>query len=119
MKSDINDLQDILEVIHKLKEKYIIVEGKKDEKVLQNFGLDNIIKIGGKNLHNIILTIKHDKEIVILTDFDKAGRKLAARTNRIFRKHKYKINNRLRKLFMNLGKSRIEDFKPLSLQNLL
>jgi len=108
-----DDFLKLVEIAERLKDKYIIVEGKKDEKVLRNLGLQNIIKIGGRDLQDISLTLNHDKEIVILTDFDKAGKKLAARTNKILRAYKFKINSQLRKLFFGLGKSRVEDFNSI------
>ena len=104
-------MQGLLDAVEHLKGKYVVVEGKKDEKALQSLGVKNIIKIAGeRNLHEIPFTLNRDKEIVILTDFDKAGRKLASRANNVFKAHRFRVNASLRKRFMVLGKTRIEDY---------
>ena len=117
------DITELLDVVEHLKGKYVIVEGKKDEEALRSLGVENIVKIAQENIHSIPFTLNSNKEIVILTDFDKAGRKLAVRANNVFKAHKLKVNPHLRKRFMSLGKTRVEDFRlflrELSLQSKL
>ncbi len=109
-------LSNLLEVAQQLKDKYVIVEGKRDEEVLRSLGVKNTIKIAQGNIHEIPFTLNSNKEIVILTDFDRAGRKLASRANNIFKAHRLKVNSHLRKRFMSLGKTRVEDFRTISQQ---
>ncbi len=65
------------EWLDKLKKskKLIIVEGKKDLIALSKIGIKNVISISRKPLYSFIDKISA-KEVIILTDLDKTGRKL-------------------------------------------
>lgn len=69
------DIENALETINRLKDEdgVIIVEGKNDADSLVNLGIKNrIITISQHNIFNIIEGIS-EKEVIILTDFDKKG----------------------------------------------
>lgn len=52
----------------------ILVEGKKDRKVLEDVGLENILDISGKRLDDVSSQIrKKYTKVIILTDFDREG----------------------------------------------
>lgn len=52
----------------------IIVEGKKDSRVLREVGLENIMEISGKQLEKVADLVKEKQsEVIILTDYDKEG----------------------------------------------
>lgn len=111
------DREEFIKLINELKEKVIVVEGKKDEKALSGLGLKNIVDISGKPLFEVALALSRtEKEIVILTDFDREGRKLAERLNRLLRSFKKRPNSRLRSMLMRFGKNKIEDFKNAGIE---
>jgi len=112
------DEEIFLELIEEMKYHLILVEGKKDVKALKSLGLENIIAINGKPHIEILEKIykyqKHpnfkELSVVILTDFDTEGKKLASRFKLLFQKYHIKCNSRLRNKFMKFGKSTIEEF---------
>lgn len=67
-------MKDWLEKLKNSK-KLIIVEGKKDKLSLEELGVKNIVSISRKPLYSFIEGI-NAKEVIILTDLDKTGRKL-------------------------------------------
>ena len=103
-------------ITDKLRDNIMIVEGKKDRRALNNLGLRDIIAINGKPLANIADDVKDKLEknqgcsVVILTDFDREGRKLAAKLRILLQRLKIHPNTRLRKMLMSFGKNKIEDF---------
>jgi len=108
-------LDEFLELSKELRGKLLIVEGKNDEKALKSLGLNNIIKINRKPLYKVAEEAARakSKEIVILTDFDREGRALAAKLSRLFIPRKVRINRRLRKKIMEFGKTEIENLRNL------
>ena len=105
----------IIEILEELKEKVVIVEGKKDEKALKSLGVKNIIAINGKPLYRIMeIALKVKEELVILTDFDKKGREIEKRLKTLLQKHGENTNSKLRCKIMSLGKNSIEDLGNLS-----
>ncbi len=69
------DLENVLDILNKLKDEdgVIIVEGQKDIESLVNLGIKNrIIAVSQYNIFNVIEGIP-EKEVIILTDFDKKG----------------------------------------------
>ena len=112
--------EELRRCLRDLEDKLVIVEGKKDSKSLKSLGVKNIMQLGGKPLAEFTFHVskytdlnrsQEVEEVVILTDFDSEGRKLAARLEYLFEKHKVAVNKRLRRKFMKFGKNRIEDFK--------
>ena len=69
------DIENSLEVLSKLKEEegVIIVEGQNDIDSLVNLGINTrIIAVSQYNIFDIIESIS-EKEVIVLTDFDKKG----------------------------------------------
>ncbi len=108
-------LDEFLKISEELRDKLLIVEGIRDEKALKSLGLNNIIKINRKPLYQVAEEAARakSKEIVILTDFDREGRRLAARLSRLLGPYKIRINRRLRKKIMEFGKPEIQDLRTL------
>lgn len=72
------DLEKVLDILNRLKEEegVIIVEGQNDIESLVNLGVKNrIIKVSQRNIFDVIDGIK-EKEVIVLTDFDKNGSSL-------------------------------------------
>ena len=69
------DIENTIDILNRLREEegVIIVEGQKDIKSLINLGIDNkIIAVSQKNIFCLIDSIS-EKEVIVLTDFDKKG----------------------------------------------
>lgn len=78
----------------------LLVEGKKDRKVLERVGLDNIVEISGKQLDKVAdIVNEKQSHIVILTDYDKEGIKQYKRLKSLLLADGIKINDRLRRDF--------------------
>jgi 5S rRNA maturation endonuclease (ribonuclease M5) len=109
------DFEDFLEISRELRGKLLIVEGIRDEKALKTLGLNNIIKINRKPLYRVAEEAARakSKEIVILTDFDREGRALAAKLSLLLSPRKIRINRRLRRKIMEFGKPEIENLRNL------
>ena len=78
----------------------VIVEGKKDKLALEEFGITKVVTLN-KPLFEIVESVC-DKEVVVLTDLDREGRKLYSRLKRELGFRGIKVNDKLReKLFEN------------------
>ena len=103
---------EFLEQIEKIKQSNIlvIVEGKKDRKALENFGIKNIIELNKKPIFEIIETIySNNRECIILTDLDKQGKELYGKLNSGLQQFGVKVDNNFRNfLFKNTKLRQIE-----------
>jgi len=69
------DIENTLDILNRLKEEeaVIIVEGQKDIESLVNLGIKNrIVAASRHNIFDVIDDI-YEKEVIVLTDFDKKG----------------------------------------------
>jgi 5S rRNA maturation endonuclease (ribonuclease M5) len=89
----------------------IIVEGKKDKIALEKLGLHNIFVLNenGKSIFVKIEEIAMKKEeCVVLTDFDKKGRKIYSIIKNELLQRGVKMNSKLRVLLLKAHLSHIE-----------
>lgn len=103
----------VLELLGKIKEKdkLVIVEGLKDKRALQSFGVKRIKVLKGRALYKVVEEVT-DKEIVILTDLDKAGKKIYSILKDNFSQRGVKVDNKLREfLFKETKLRQIEGLK--------
>ncbi len=111
------------EHINKIKQsnQLIIVEGKKDRKALQNFGIKNIIELNKKPLFEIIEYISDNNEkCIILTDLDRQGKELYGKLNSGLQQRGVKIDNNFRNfLFKNTKLRQIEGLETYAANNML
>ena len=111
----------MLEFLKGLEDCLLIVEGKKDAKSLNTLGLKNILAINGKPLVSVTRRIADLREnhrysdIIILTDFDCEGRRIAAELDRLLRAHSIHSNQRVRHRILSFGFTRIEEISMDSL----
>ncbi len=119
----------MLEFFSGIRDCLLIVEGKSDVKALNTLGLKNILAINGRPLAAIVDMVAGLKvnykvhaggeatgetgisDIIVLTDFDREGRHIAARLSKLLRAHKIHPNQRLRSRIMDFGFNKIEDIK--------
>ena len=100
---------EFLEQIEKIKQNNIlvIVEGKKDRKALESFGIKNIIELNKKPIFEIIETIySNNKNCIILTDLDKQGKELYGKLNSGLQHYGVKVDNNFRNFLFNNTKLR-------------
>ncbi len=86
----------------------IIVEGAYDRKALNAYKIKRIITLV-QPLYKVIESC--DKEVAVLTDLDKEGRKLYSRIKSEFAQRGVKINDRFRKFL--LGYTRLRQIEGL------
>ncbi len=104
------DLERVLKLLGELKGYTLIVEGRKDASALKALGLYNIIPINGQPIADFVDGLDEKSQIVILTDFDKEGRRLCAKLLKLLQRRRIKANPRLRHMLMaETGISRIEE----------
>jgi len=104
---------DILRLLEKIREneKLVIVEGFKDKKALEGFGIERIKVLKGRALYKVIEEVE-DKEVVILTDLDSAGKKIYAILKDKFSQRGIKVDDVLREfLFRKTTLREIEGLK--------
>jgi len=99
--------EEILEAIHKVRSKVILVEGKKDKKALEALGCTRISTLENKALFEVVEAVK-EKEIVLLTDLDSEGKKLYSQLKKMFSQRGVVIDDRLRLLLFKHKISVIE-----------
>ncbi len=111
--------EEIEEIIEKIKQEIeedkliIIVEGKKDKAALSTLGVrESVFILNGKDIWNRLEEIaskNQEKHVVILTDFDKEGKKLYGKITKDLEKIGMKINKKYREFFQKRTKiSQIE-----------
>lgn len=108
------NFSEMLREIERLKNNnsLVIVEGKKDRVALQNIGISNIFVINenGKSIYEKIEQISQckDKEVILLTDIDKEGKKIYMLMKKHLSQMNVKMNNKIRELMIKLKISHIE-----------
>ncbi len=89
------------ELIGKIKGKPAIVEGIKDKKALESLGFRKIIALNSRPIYKVVEGIKA-KEVIILTDLDKEGKKLYKKLLDELSRNGIKVDNTFRDyLFKN------------------
>jgi len=88
----------------------IIVEGKRDKEVMEKLGFKNVISICDKKLDEILSFI--DKDVLILTDFDEEGEKIAKRLEEFLTSRGVKVRSTERRIFRKIfNVKKIEELK--------
>ncbi len=108
-KADMEDLKDWIKALGK-SGKAIIVEGPKDKKALERFGVKKIFVLSKKSLLETAEDIASKyNEVIILTDLDKKGRELYGKLSKDLNKLGVKIDKKFREwLFKNTDLRQIE-----------
>jgi len=107
------DVEELLKILERNKDKQTIIEGKRDKKVLCSLNFTNIITIE-KGLYETAEKLQ-EKEVLLLTDFDSEGKQIAKKLN-IFLQHLgYKADKETRRkiglLFAKLRIKKIEELR--------
>lgn len=108
------ETEELYKLLEKIKDKPVIVEGKNDSKALYSFGFKKIHAINGKGLYDFAFNIA-EKEIIILTDFDKEGSQITKKLTLFLQANNCKVDKitrtKLKKLFIKNKINRIQDLK--------
>jgi len=107
--------EELFELLQKIKEETVIVEGKRDKEVLCSFGFTKIFTIN-RGLYETAEKLE-GKRVIILTDFDKEGKKIARKLNLFLQSLDCKIDRETRRkiglMFARLKIKKIEELKSL------
>ena len=91
--------------------KLVLVEGFKDKRALGSFGIKRIKTLKRRALYKVVEEIK-DKEVVILTDLDREGRKIYGKLKHEFSQRGVKVDDKFREfLFRETKLRQIEGLK--------
>lgn len=105
--------EDLISLLKKLHYKQVIVEGKRDKQALCFFDFNKIITLN-KGIHKAVENLD-EKEVLILTDYDRAGKKLAKELNLLLQSLDCKIDRENRRkiglLFSRLRIKKIEELR--------
>ena len=103
----------LFKLLEDIKDKQVIVEGKRDREALCLFGFTKIITIN-QGLYETAEQIK-GKEIVVLTDFDPEGKKIAKKLNLFLQSLGFKVDRETRRkigfMFARLKIKKIEELR--------
>jgi 5S rRNA maturation endonuclease (ribonuclease M5) len=103
----------LFKILEDIKDKQVIVEGKRDKEALCLFGFTRMFTIE-KGLYETVENIK-DKEVIVLVDFDPEGRKIARKLNLFLQSLGYKVDTETRRkigfLFTRLKIKKIEELR--------
>jgi len=93
----------------------IIVEGKRDRKALRALGITGAVMLGTKKSILVFCeeVAREYNNVIVLTDWDKNGDKLAALMEGYLRSTGTAVNMDIRKNIKNLVKKRIKDIESL------
>lgn len=103
--------QDLEDWISKLvnSEKLIIVEGIKDKRALAKLGITNVRTLKNPLYKEVEEVAAVHKEVIILTDLDKEGKKIYGKMKKDFAKNGVKVDDSFRVfLFKNTKLRQIE-----------
>ncbi len=87
--------EELLKILKENKEKQVIVEGKRDKNILCLLGFKKILTIN-KGIYETAEKLE-EKQVLILTDFDPEGKKIASKLNRILQSLGYKVDRETRR----------------------
>ncbi len=103
--------QEIIDIIDEIQQQnlLILVEGKKDKAALEKLSLNSMLLHGSDFFHRIQEIASYNKEVLILTDFDKEGKMLYCKIAKELEKYGIKVNKKYREFFQKKTKlSQIE-----------
>lgn len=103
------EFDELMAEIKKLRQsgKAVIVEGIKDKRALEKFGIKRVFTLSRKPIYAVIEEVsdKH-KEVVILTDLDKEGKQLFGRLNTGLQHLGVKVDKKFREFLFKKTKLR-------------
>lgn len=71
----------------------VIVEGKKDKKALEEFGVERVLTL---DMHYKLIEKITEKEVILLVDLDKEGKKQYGKLKDVLSRRGVNVNDKLR-----------------------
>lgn len=92
----------------------VIVEGKSDVEVMEEFGVEDIVSLNGRPLYKVAKeTSESFDEVLVLTDFDTEGNKIAKKLNVFLERFdvvpKNSLRGKIKRIVVKDGVSQIEN----------
>lgn len=100
--------EQIIELKKDSKTSLVIVEGIKDKSALNNLGIDNIVTLKGPLYEEIEKISKKTKQVILLVDLDKEGKKLYHTLKIGLESKGIKINDKFRNFLFKTNLRNIE-----------
>ena len=109
-------LEKLFELLNEAKDEKVIVEGKRDKVALKNLGFEKVWTIN-RNKSLYYVASGFEGSVLVLTDFDPEGEKLAKKLTRYLVKMGCKVDKKkrkkLRRIFLKNKLNTIEGIKKL------
>jgi 5S rRNA maturation endonuclease (ribonuclease M5) len=107
------EVEELLEILDKNKDRQTIVEGKRDKKILCSLNFTDIITIE-KGIYETTERLEGN-EVLILTDYDSEGKQIAKKLNNFLQHLDYKVDRETRRkigfMFAKLKIKKIEELR--------
>ncbi len=108
--------EELFSLLDEIKGFRIIVEGIKDKKALETFGFSDVSTINrNKGLYDVAMGF--NGEVLVFTDFDPGGEKIAKKLSELLRKTGCRVDTntrrKLRRLFIKNKINTVESLKRL------
>jgi len=103
-------MQELLDELEEIKDKPVIVEGLNDRKALEELGFTNVYTLDGP-LYEAVEAFEDEDEVVILTDLDKAGKKIYGVLAKGLAKRGVKVDKKIRELLFHTELRQIEGLR--------
>ena len=119
---DSETLKALYDFINRLREKSksvpVIVEGKRDYRILHKLGIQNIYTLSGKRYTDLLEEIPETtEEVIILTDLDQQGEKIFKKLKSLFEKFNLKVDDSFRKELKKFGILEVEHLSEIIFGN--
>jgi 5S rRNA maturation endonuclease (ribonuclease M5) len=109
---DSREVEELLAILRENVERQVIVEGKRDKEVLCSLGFKKVLTISNGIYETTELLA--DRDVLILTDFDREGREIARKLERILQPIGFRVDIVTRKRIGHmLGKLKILEIEHL------
>jgi 5S rRNA maturation endonuclease (ribonuclease M5) len=109
----LREVEELLEILDKNKDRQTIVEGKRDKKILCSLNFTDIITIE-KGIYETTERLEGN-EVLILTDYDSEGKQIAKKLNNFLQHLGYKVDRETRRkigfMFAKLKIKKIEELR--------
>ncbi|MCS6957793.1 MAG: toprim domain-containing protein [Aquificaceae bacterium] len=91
------------------KDSAVLVEGKRDKRALQKYGIKNIITLEGKRFTELPDLLEGFSRVILLFDLDKHGERIKEKVKEILTKQGYILIEEFREELRHMGINFVED----------
>ncbi len=96
----------------------ILVEGKRDKRALEMFGVQSVIELRARNYHDVADEISSRyRGVVVLTDFDPEGETIFKKLTRLFKTYGLKVDTSFRQKLKDCNVRFVEAIPEKMLQS--